>query len=509
MIPASQSPSTPMSAEQSGIAGTAATPTAKLSAAAVEWAQYERRLSRKTLVALGVASGIVHFPQVDRKHEALFFKFMEGWKARSIQGKHHVAGGGFKASFWNLENVLRCGREVIWITEGELDACALVEAGIHYGSVLSVPNGAREKPTIGDPLESGGYGYVAEALRQGLSRVKRVIWCGDDDGPGHALRADMVRIFGAARFYFVTWPEGCKDAGDLLKFDGPEALFDLVTEGYLPWPVEGLYRLSELPEPPPLELWYPGFPEWERKVMLAPKTLSVATGHPGHGKTAFFNQMWYQVSKRYDVGVCIASFETRAKPHIRRQLRSLYSGKLEMNMSEVEMKQADDWINQRYLFVATDTPTLATLLDAAEVAVVRHGCKVVMLDPWNRLESARDGASETETDYIGRCLRTIHSFAHDMGCHFMILAHPAKTHATRRDMPPDLADISGSKNWDNAVDQGFVIYREKLWEDGVRQTDCLVQVKKARFEELGYPCNLGMKLNLISGRFESTDYPRV
>jgi len=27
-------------------------------------------------------------------------------------------------------------------------------------------------------------------------------------------------------------------------------------------------------------LWKPGFPEWESKIMLAPGTLSVVTGHP-------------------------------------------------------------------------------------------------------------------------------------------------------------------------------------------------------------------------------------
>jgi len=28
-----------------------------------------------------------------------------------------------------------------------------------------------------------------------------------------------------------------------------------------------------------MTLWYPGFDEWERKVRLAPRTLSVVTGH--------------------------------------------------------------------------------------------------------------------------------------------------------------------------------------------------------------------------------------
>jgi hypothetical protein len=36
----------------------------------------------------------------------------------------------------------------------------------------------------------------------------------------------------------------------------------------------------------PMTLWKPGFDEWERKVMLTPRTLSVVTGHPDHGKTS-------------------------------------------------------------------------------------------------------------------------------------------------------------------------------------------------------------------------------
>ena len=39
-------------------------------------------------------------------------------------------------------------------------------------------------------------------------------------------------------------------------------------------------------------LWKPGFPEWERKIMLAPRTLSVVIGHPGHGKIVPWTQIW-------------------------------------------------------------------------------------------------------------------------------------------------------------------------------------------------------------------------
>lgn len=440
---------------------------------------------------------------------ALGFRYAEGWKARSYPDKHFVAGKGFRLSFWNLEQVLEKKSEQVFIVEGEMDALALVEAGVPASQVLSVPNGAKERPAD-QPAEQRGYDYVRDALKAGLNKVKKFIWCGDADGSGHALRADMVRLLGAARFWFVDWPEGCKDANQFLISDGPDALRELVGEGALQWPIEGIYRLSELPEPAPLTLWNPGFPEWERKVMLAPRTLSVVTGHPGHGKTVLWSQVWFQIVREYGLTACVASFETRPKPHIRRQLRTLLSGKLENAMSDEEKAKADRWINDRYLFLShpDQRPTLEWFLDMAEVAVVRHGARIIQVDPWNRLEDQR-GKDESKTDYIGRCLKTIHAFAHDMNCHVQILAHPAKMEGNRRGTPPSLEDISDSKNWDNMVDQGFVVHRPEVFDGANRKTEAVLYHRKARFEELGFPCKLNLNYSLESGKFKSLDYDAV
>jgi twinkle protein len=358
-----------------------------------------------------------------------------------------------------------------------------------------------------DPQELRGYGYVDEALSAGLNRTKRFVWCGDGDGPGRSLRADMVKLLGAARFHHVEWPEGCKDANDMLRADGPAALRDLVTEGALPWPIDGLFRLDELPEPPPLTLWRPGFPEWENRVLLAPRTLSVVTGHPGHGKTSLLMQIWYQVCRDYGVAAAVASFETRAKPHHRRTLRQLHVEKLEKHMSDAEMTAADKWIADHFLWILhpEHRPSLDWLLDIAEAAVVRHGARIIQVDPWNRLEAARE-RNESETDYIGRCLRLLHVFANDMNCHVQVLAHPAKMDATRKGKAPELEDISGSKNWDNMVDQGFVVHRPKFFEDGERKTEAEFLHKKARFDELGFACRLKMDFDLRTGRYRSADH---
>jgi twinkle protein len=76
----------------------------------------------------------------------------------------------------------------------------------------------------------------------------------------------------------------------------------------------------------------------------------------------------------------------------------------------------------------------------------------------------------------------------------------------RRGEPPSLEDISGSKNWENMVDQGFVVHRPEIFDGGQRKTDAALYHRKARFEELGYPCKLNLDYHLAKGRYVSTDY---
>jgi twinkle protein len=486
-----------------GIATGPAPSVVNLSGEAVAWAK-ERGISQQTLERLGVASGTAFFPDLQRKSPALFFQYRDGWKARAFPEKSFVASKGLKMSFWGEQDAI--GSNDIFITEGELDRCAMVESGVAPECVVSVPNGAKQRTTE-EPAETRGYGYVEAALSAGLNRAKRFIWCGDGDDTGLSLRADMARILGAARFWFVEWPEGCKDPNDVLRAEGAEFLYGLVTNGILPWPVAGLYRLNELPEPAPLSLWHPGFSEWENKLLLAPRTLSVVTGHPGHGKTQLWVQIWYQIIQAYHLIMCCASFETRPKPHIRRQLRSLYWREKEKNLTADQIKKADDWISEHYFFAVhpEQRQSLEWFLDIAEVAIVRHGARVIQIDPWNRLEASR-GQNETETEYIGRCLRTLYVFASDMNCHVQIIAHPSKMESSRRGRVPDLEDIAGSKHWENMVDQGFVVHRPQMFDGVNRKTEAMLYHKKSRFDELGYPCKLALRFDLETMRYVSIDY---
>lgn len=502
---------------QSGIAGTAAGPAGlgPLTTAAIEYA-HSRGISRSTLETMGAGSDVAFFPRVLKaKAPAIQFPYFQDGrlvnvKYRSFPAKDFIFTKGGKLCFLNQDTI--CQAKTVYIFEGEFDAAAAIEAGLPPGQVTSVPNGARDRKADreeGDEAgEPRGYGYVAEALKAGLRKAERIVWCGDNDGAGHWLRQDMVRMLGPAKFWYVLWPEGIKDANDYLLAHGPDQLREILTKGPVPWPVEGLFRMSEIPDPPPLTLWDPGWSEWEGKVRLAPGKLSVFTGHPTHGKTSFVLQMWFQVAKRYGVRVVFASFETSEKPDQQIALRQLWAGKLLREMNPAEIRAADAWIDEHFIWVIHPQrrPTLEWILQMLEVAVVRYGACVFILDPWNRLESSRP-AGVMETDYIRDCLVTLDNFAKTMNVHVMILAHPAKTDISARGKPPELQDIAGSKHWDNLPDQGFVIFRKKVFEDGKRVTTATLFHKKARGSgALGYQCTLEMDFDLSVGRYKSVDY---
>ena len=189
--------------------------------------------------------------------------------------------------------------------------------------------------------------------------------------------------------------------------------------------------------------------------------------------------------RSYDLSIGVCSFRHARKPHLRRILRARCSTESWKRSRARRSCARRSWIEDRYCFFIhpEQRPTLEWYLDMAEVAVIRYGAKIIQIDPWNRLEEQR-GRDESKTDYIGRCLRTIHAFAQDMNVHMQILAHPAKMDGARRGTPPSLEDISDSKNWDNMVDQGFVVHRPAVFEDGVRKTEAELFQRKARFGSL-------------------------
>jgi twinkle protein len=470
----------------------------------------QRGIDAKTLMRWPVRGGSVQFGG-ESKNAVIFSYERAGtevnWKARSLVGRKYMQKPGGKARFYNLDRVLQGPQDVVYITEGEIDAISLAVAGIPDHAILSVPNGAPSSEGE-DVRDSAKFAYALDALEEGLNATSYVL-CTDGDEPGRHLRHGLATCLGKARCWYLDWRGGVKDANDALQKWGPVELRRFVESEAKPWPIVGLYTLDELPEPPALELWNPGFPEWENKVRLAPTMLSVMTGYPGHGKSHFAQQLWHQIARDHGVRVAVFGAETPAKPYIRRHHRQFYHGRLERDQDDEEREQADRWISDHFVFLQhpNHRPTFAWLCETIEAARHRFGCRAAVIDPWNKLEADFDPRTQRETQWIGDCLDQLMDMARALDMHIQVVAHPAKPEPQAGKHPPNLYSISGSSHWNNRVDQGFAMYRPQIiGDDGNRRTEAEFYQLKARFEPLGFPTKCKMELDLQTGSYVSTDY---
>ena len=105
----------------------------KLDAKTIQWA-VRRKISAQTLKAMNVGGGAVQFG--DQKLPAIVFSYLNAsgeivnWKARSLTGKEYKQKQNGEQQFYNQAAVLAGPLDEIYIVEGEMDACSLVEAGV-------------------------------------------------------------------------------------------------------------------------------------------------------------------------------------------------------------------------------------------------------------------------------------------------------------------------------------------------------------------------------------------
>jgi twinkle protein len=396
--------------------------------------------------------------------------------------------------------------------EGEPDKLALEEAGIR--NVVSVPDGAPKEVKAGEPdPEDAKFTYIA-ACAEYLERLDRIILAVDDDGPGRALAEELARRLGKERCWRVRWPDSgdapCKDANDVLLTHGADVLRECIKQAE-PYPIAGLHSIFDFADEA-IALYRDGrqrglstgWKSLDEFMTIRPGEVSVVTGVPGSGKSEFIDALAVNLALAYGWRFALCSFENPPAEHIAK-FAEKYSGLPfwdgpSRRMSETDLHHAMDWVNDHFYLIRFDdeAATIEAILEKARAAVLRHGIRGLVIDPYNEIEHRRP-ANMTETEYVSQLLGKVKRFALHHAVHVWFVAHPAKLPRDERGSRPipTLYDISGSANWVNKADLGIVVHRDLDKDPTLAQ----IQVRKVRFKSAGKIGTVALGWDRATGRY--------
>ena len=467
----------------------------------------ERGISEATAKAAGLFSTRTYFNKLSREGDAVGLPYFDadgvytGAKLRSIEEKDFTIQGTV-ASMFGAERA-QPGQD-LYIVEGELDAIAMLEAGL--GNAISVPHGA-PPPSKGNTNTQANDRRLAAlwASRDAIKKASRIIIASDNDLPGEALAEEIARRVGKIRCWVLKWPEGIKDANEFLIEHGGETLKDYATSRLTMWPLSGLKSVSEFRVE--VEDLYDrglpggmktGWPTVDEIYTVAPGSLNIITGVPGSGKSTWLDALLCNLAKMHDSRIALASFENPIPTHISK-LAAQYVGKpfrdgLADRMSKQEMTEATDWVNDHFLFLSQDgePPTTDNLVERFGMAVLRMGCRIGVIDPFNFIKLGGDN----ETHAINEMLSALKTFAMATDMALFLVAHPAKPPGgTGKDWLPTGYQISGSAHFYNRADAGITVQRGN-------GTDVRVHVWKSRFEHIGTLGSAPLVYQYGTGRYE-------
>ena len=447
-------------------------------------------------------TGSVYMPQVEDFVNAIGFPYMRGQELINVKwrdkDKNFRLEAGAERILYGLNDVA----ETTIIVEGEVDKLSVQVSG--FENCVSVPDGAPAENTK-------DYTAKFEFLNDpSLEIVRTWILAVDNDGPGKKLEEELARRFGRETCLRVTWPDGCKDANDVLRMFGGDMVKACI-DNAKPYPIEGAFSVSEL-EADLDVLFNEGMPSGQPTgwsglnglLSVLPGQMTIVTGIPSHGKSEWMDALAVNLCEQ---GWRFAMYSPENHPmhfHLAKLAEKVMGFRFGPNANRDAYENAKAWLREHFWLMAPDQPNLDNVLETAKQMVRRNGINGLVIDPWNEIEHARsNGVSETE--YISLCLTKIRLFARKNGVHVFIVAHPTKLQkgADGTYPVPTPYDISGSSHWRNKADNCIAVWRNVDDENKPTQ----VYIQKVRFRFLGKVGMAELFWNSKSGRY--SDSPEV
>lgn len=463
-----------------------------------------RGISPATLKRNRISIEQVYMPQVEEFVDAIRFPYYQNGEVVNVKSrdlnKNFRLETNAERVFYGMDDVTG---DTVLIVEGEIDKLSLEEAG--FKNCLSVPDGA-PAPNAKDYTSKFSFLEGCEGL---LARIKTFILAVDNDEPGRTLEEELARRLGKHRCKRVQWPDGCKDANDILLRYGKETLAALIQQAR-DYPIEGIFEVTDISSQ--IDALYSegkhrgeptGWPTLDDLYTVRLNEFTIVTGIPGHGKSEFLDALMVNLATQRGWSFAIFSPENQPLERHFAKLAEKFIGKPFFpgpceRISKFELEASKDFMQNWFSFILPpeDMLTIDGILELAKHVVMKKGIRGMVIDPWNEIDHIRP-ANMTETEYISYSLSKIRRFARQYSLHIWLVAHPTKLRKQDNGTypVPTPYDISGSAAWRNKADNCITVYRH------IESNLVDIHVQKVRFKEVGRIGVVVFRYDAVSGRY--------
>lgn len=423
---------------------------------------------------------------------------------------------------WNIDAVI--GKPLCYITEGEFDALTLIQCG--YLETISVPNGAQKNLS-----------FLDRFVETHLEDKVRIVLALDNDEKGLMLRDELIRRLDADRCQLVEWPEGCKDANDVLVKHGVDKVRECIEAAH-DLPLVGIQTADDVSDQL-LSLFEHGMQRgaaiemkgFDDLMTFETGRYMVVSGRPGDGKSEFIDELCLRLCLIHDWKIAYFSPENvpiiyhlrklcekltrypfQPSPHMTRQLYDACIRWLTENVCHILPGFGEDGVvlfrdekskslideKSKSLRVDGDAAnTLDNILSIAHRAVARRGVRILVIDPLNRIDAESEYAQH-ELAWYAHVNNTLSRFARRHKCLVILVAHPRKVNRANLDGKKrrvEMNDINGSADFGNKADYCLIIDRD----DDLQLVTAYVD--KVKFKHLGNRGECYFHYDKVSGRY--------
>lgn len=429
------------------------------------------------------------------------------FKARNIREKDFRQQGGAENILYKIYDLRE--KSVVGITEGEPDALSWEVAGKEFFASLPLGAPNPEDEHVDKKLASITRDFDV------FENADLIYISVDADKNGKFLEKLLIKKFGAEKCKLVRYPEGLKDANEVLKKFGPELGPEILNECFdnaEDAKEDGIYTVSDCES----DLWSDfengtshgettRIPELDKHLTFKTGNVYTWTGYTNEGKSEFIRYL-HVIKSAFDdwkhawyppENLPLKNFYGKIiHTYIGKSIDKRYSGV----MNDDEFSKGIEFVRDHFYVIDPEVPTVESILEKAVYLIRRYGVKTVVLDPYNQIDhDVREG----EHLYIAKFFSKLKAIARRYDVIVFVIMHqttPKVEAGKNYDKPNKYRVKGGGTAADKSDVMGYTQRPEFNLDTQDRRVVCGT-LKIREKEIIGYEGEVEFMYSPASGRY--------